>query len=124
MTIPSTRLPSLADLIKIFVAGTFSADIVLPSGGINIERKMTNNKILAEQELEPEPEPQPKPEPEPEPVLACQCGIELPKKLKIIGGTAVLRVGFPLYFPPQLNPSSSSSTIKTTPKLSQKLKSG
>ena len=26
LTSPSTKLPSLADLIKIFVAGTFSAD--------------------------------------------------------------------------------------------------
>ena len=29
LTSPSTRLPSLADLIKIFVAGTFSADNML-----------------------------------------------------------------------------------------------
>ena len=29
LTSPSTKLPSLADLIKIFVAGTFSADNML-----------------------------------------------------------------------------------------------
>ena len=82
---------------KIFVAGTFSADIVLPAGGIYTERQTTNNRILPEQpepQSESEPESVSEPEPEPEPVLDCKCGIELPKKLKIIGGSEVLRVGF------------------------------
>ena len=60
---------------------------------------MTRNKILSdsvpETETEAEPEAQSE-EPQPEPVLACRCGIELPKKLKIVGGTDVLRVSFPL----------------------------
>ena len=85
------------ELINIFVAGTFSADIVLPSDGIYLDRQMTSNKILSdsvpETETEAEPEAQSE-EPQPEPVLACRCGIELPKKLKIVGGTDVLRVSF------------------------------
>ena len=56
---------------------------------------MTKNKILSESEPESEPESDPVPEPKPEPVLACKCGIELPKKLKIVGGAEVLRVCFP-----------------------------
>ena len=59
---------------------------------------MKSNTILSETDLEPETEPETEPElepePEPEPVLDCKCGIELPKKLKIIGGSAVPRVGF------------------------------
>ena len=78
-------------------AGTFSADIVLPSDGIYLDRQMTSNKILSDSDPETETEAEPEPdseEPQPEPVLACRCGIELPKKLKIVGGTEVLRVGF------------------------------
>ena len=58
---------------------------------------MTSNKILSDSDPETETEAEPEPdseEPQPEPVLACRCGIELPKKLKIVGGTEVLRVGF------------------------------
>ena len=95
--------------VKICVAGTFSAEVVLSPDGIDSDKPMTKIKrILSEPESgtepepeygtkprpEPEPEPKPYPEPEPEPVPACKCGIELPKKIRIIGGQEVLRVGF------------------------------
>ena len=91
------KTESYSPYVKIFVAGTFSADIVLPSDGIYLDRQMTSNKILSDSDPETETEAEPEPEseePQPEPVLACRCGIELPKKLKIVGGTEVLRVGF------------------------------
>ena len=51
------NLSCLADLIKIFVAGTFSADIVLSSDGTFDRQKTQINKILSESEPETEPEP-------------------------------------------------------------------
>ena len=97
--------------VKICVAGTFSAEVVLSPDGIDSDKPMTKIKQIRsepESATEPEPEygtkprpepepeqkPYPEPEPEPEPVPACKCGIELPKKIRIIGGQEVLRVGF------------------------------
>ena len=78
-------------LLRYFVAGTFSVDIVLSSDG-NIDRQMRHKKKQIFSESEPESKPEP--EKEPKPVFACKCGIELPKDKKIIGGTDVPHVGF------------------------------
>jgi len=75
---------------KYHVKGTFSAEVVLspdePESGTEPEPEYGTKPRPG-----PEPEPKPYPEPEPEPVPACKCGIELPKKIRIIGGQEVLR---------------------------------